>query len=79
MSLLYCNCSDRRKWKMRSAGRASGERPALLKDADSSDRGNSLRATLTRLVNFFAAGRAAAPILPYLCGGNLFSALKKAE
>merc|ERR1711989_60311 len=41
-----------------SAGGASGERPAHIKESISSDRGNSLLATLTRLINFFAAGKA---------------------
>ena len=32
---------------------------------------------MTRVINFFAAGKAPATIAPYLCGGNLFAALKK--
>ena len=32
---------------------------------------------MTRLINTLAAGNAPADVIPYLCGGNLFAALKK--
>ena len=53
-------------------------RAAHFRDAVSSDRGNTLLATMTRVINFLAAGKAPASIAPFLCGGNLFAALKKA-
>ena len=60
-----------------SAGGPSGERPAHLKEAIMSDRGNNLLSTLTRLINHLAAGKTPAEVTPYLAGGNLFAALKK--
>ena len=60
-----------------SAGGPSGERPAHIKEAVNADRGENFLPTLTRLVNHLAAGRAPAAVTPYICGGNLFAALKK--
>ena len=60
-----------------SAGGASGMRAAHFRDAISSDRGGALLTTMTRLINLLAAGKGPHFIVPYLCGGNLFAALKK--
>ena len=60
-----------------SAAGPSGMRAAHFRDAVSSDRGNALLSTMTRLVNLLAAGKAPVFVAPYLCGGNLFAALKK--
>ena len=60
-----------------SAGGASGCRAAHFREAISSDRGNGLLTTMTRVINFLAAGKTPAAISPFLCGGNLFAALKK--
>ena len=60
-----------------SAGGPTACRAAHFREAISSDRGNSLLSTMTRLINFLAAGKAPPTIAAYLCGGNLFAALKK--
>ena len=60
-----------------SAAGASGCRAAHLRETIASDRGNSLLTTMTRLINFLASGKAPSSITPFLCGGNLFAALKK--
>ena len=60
-----------------SAGGASGCRAAHFREAITSDRGNALLTTMTRLINFLAAGKTPATVSPFLCGGNLFAALKK--
>ena len=60
-----------------SAGGASGCRAAHLREAITSDRGNALLATMTRLINFLGAGKTPSIISPFLCRGNLFAALKK--
>ena len=60
-----------------SAGGASGCRAAHLRESISSDRGNALLSTMTRLINFLTSGKTPASIVPFLCGGNLFAALKK--
>ena len=60
-----------------SAGGASGCRAAHIREAVASDRGNTLLGTMTRLINFLAAGKTPPTISPYLCGGNLFAAMKK--
>ena len=60
-----------------SAGGPTGEKPTHLKDCVNSDRGNTLLNTLTRVVNMLAAGKIPNVVAPFLCGGNLFAALKK--
>ena len=59
-----------------SAGGASGCRAAHVREAITTDRGNDLLTTMTRLINFSASGKTPS-IAPFLCGGNLFAALKK--
>ena len=61
-----------------SAGGPSASRAAHFRGAIASDRGNTLLSTMTRVINFLAAGKAPSFIAPFLCGGNLFAALKKA-
>ena len=60
-----------------SAGGPSGARPSHFRECLASDRGNALLSTMTRLINFLAAGKAPTIVAPFLCGGNLFAALKK--
>ena len=60
-----------------SAGGPSGERPAHIQKTVNADRSNNFLPTLTRLINLLAAGKAPAAVTPYICGGNLFAALKK--
>ena len=60
-----------------TAGGPSGCRAAHLREAITSERGNTLLATMTRLINFLAAGKTPPEIDPFLCGGNLFAAVKK--
>ena len=61
-----------------SAGGPSSSRPAHFKEAISSDRGNSLLGTMTRVINYLSTGKAPSAITPFLAGGNLFAAVKKA-
>ena len=60
-----------------SAGGPSGCRAAHIREAIQSDRGNALLSTMTRLINFLVGGKAPPAIAPFLCGGNLFAAVKK--
>ena len=60
-----------------SAGGPSGCRAAHIREAVASDRGNALLSTMTRLINFLTAGKMPPTIAPFLCGGNLFAAVKK--
>ena len=59
------------------AGGASGCRAAHLRRAITSDRGNALLSTMTRLINFLASGKLPLPTPLSFAGGNLFAALKK--
>ena len=60
-----------------SAGGPSSSRPAHFREAISSDRGNALLSTMTRIINLLSSGKAPRVITPFLAGGNLFAALKK--
>ena len=63
-----------------SARGPSGFRPSYLKEAvgcPSPDHANRLLTSLTRLVNFLAAGCAPPSITPHLCGASLLACRKK--
>ena len=60
-----------------SAGGPSGTRAAHIREAIGSDRGGSLLTTMTTVINNLAAGKVPSEVSPFLCGANLFAALKK--
>ena len=49
-----------------SAGGASGCRAAHIRESITSERGNALLSTMTRLINYLAAGKSPPEITPYL-------------
>ena len=60
-----------------SAGGPSGTRAAHIREAIGSDRGGTLLSTMTSIINNLAAGKVPSEVSPFLCGANLFAALKK--
>ena len=69
-----------RGFKAGTAPGPSGLRAEHLKEAKAArteGRGAAALSSLTRLVNTMASGKVAAGVAPYLCGGNLFAAVKK--